>query len=150
MVEILGECGSGNEAIEAISSKRPDLVLLDIHMPDCTGLEVIRRVGTQRMPAVIFITAYDEHAVKAFGLNAVDYILKPFDDARLRESLERALQRISASANAAIAQKLESLLEAQTRRWSERLVVRNGERMDLVPVDTIDWIESANNYVELH
>jgi len=149
-VEVLGECGSGTEAIETITSKKPDLVLLDIQMPDCSGLEVIRRVGSERMPPVIFVTAYDEYAIKAFELNAVDYILKPFDDARLRESLERAMQRISASTNAIIAQRLESLLQTQSRKWPERLVVRNGERLDLVPVETIDWIESANNYVELH
>lgn len=150
MVEILGECGSGSEAIEAIISQRPDLVLLDIQMPDCTGLEVIRRVGSERMPAVVFITAYDEFAVKAFELNAVDYVLKPFDEARLRESLERALHRIGANTNAAIAERLESLLGERSRKWPERLVVRNGERVDLVPVETIDWIDSANNYVELH
>src|SRR5690348_8919743 len=119
-------------------------------MPDCSGLEVIRRVGSERMPPVIFVTAYDEYAIKAFEVNAVDYILKPFDDARLRESLERAMQRISASTNTGIAQKLESLLQAHSRKWAVRLVVRNGERLDFVPVDTIDWIESANNYVELH
>jgi two-component system, LytTR family, response regulator len=149
-VEILGECGSGSEAIESITSKKPDLVLLDIQMPDCTGLEVIRRIGSEQMPPVIFITAYDEYAIKAFEVNAVDYILKPFDDSRLRESLERAMGRISASTNALIAQRLESLLQVHSRRWPERLVVRNGERLDLVPVETIDWIESANNYVELH
>ena len=149
-VEIIGECGSGLDAIQAITSQSPDLVLLDVQMPDCTGLEVVRQVGTERMPPVIFITAYDEYAVKAFDLNAVDYLLKPFDDARFRESVERARQRMTGKTQSALAHQLNALLDAQTQKWPQRLVIRNGERFDFVPVETIDWIESANNYVELH
>jgi two-component system LytT family response regulator len=102
------------------------------------------------MPPVIFITAYDAYAVKAFELNAVDYLLKPFDDSRFRESIERARQRIEGKTQATLSQQLEALLESQAQKWPERLVVRNGERFDFVSVETIDWIESANNYVELH
>jgi two-component system LytT family response regulator len=148
--EIIGECGSGREAIEVISSQKPDLVLLDVQMPDCSGLDVIRQIGAEQMPPVIFITAYDEYAVKAFELNAVDYLLKPFDDSRFRESVERARQRITGNNQAALAQQLNALLDSQAQKWPERLVIRNGERFDFVPVETIDWIESANNYVELH
>src|SRR5271155_5408533 len=82
-IEVLGECGSGAEAGDAILSQQPDLVLLDVQLPDCTGLEAVRQVGVERMPMVIFATAYDEYALKAFELNAVDYLLKPFDDERL-------------------------------------------------------------------
>ncbi len=149
-IDIVGEAGSGTEAIGAISTCRPDLVLLDVQMPDCTGLDVVREVGPQNMPAVIFVTAYDEYAANAFELNAVDYILKPFEDARLRESIERARKRIAQDSQAVLAQRLQALLESQTRKWPDRIVVRSGERYEFVPVESIDWIESANNYVQLH
>jgi len=149
-VEVVGECGSGDEAIQAISNRRPDLVLLDIQMPDCSGLDVVREIGFANMPPVIFITAYDDYAVSAFELNAVDYILKPFEEARLRESLERARNRISRESQAVLSQKLEKLLDSQKRKWPDRLVVRSGERYEFVPLESIDWIEAANNYVLLH
>jgi two-component system, LytTR family, response regulator len=148
-IEIIGEWGSGSEAIQAISTQRPDLVLLDIRMPDCSGLEVVRAIGTQHMPPVIFITAYDEYAVKAFELNAVDYLLKPFDEERLHQSIDRARQRIAATTQEMLAQRLDALLHAQAPK-AERLVVRNGDRYEFVPIESIDWIESANNFVELH
>jgi two-component system, LytTR family, response regulator len=149
-VEIAGECGSGTQAIEAISRHKPDLVLLDVQMPDCNGLEVIQRVGVEHMPAVVFITAYDEYAVQAFELNAVDYLLKPFDEARLRASIARAQQRIGRAQYSELSAQLHALLNFGQRKWPERIVVRNGERYDFVPIDAIDWIESANNYVQIH
>ena len=148
-IEIIGECGSGTEAIQAISTQRPDLVFLDIQMPDCSGLDVIRAVGTQHMPPVIFITAYDEYAVRAFELNAVDYLLKPFDEERLHESIARARQRIAATNQGLLAQRLEALLKTRAPK-PNRLVVRNGDRYEFVSIESIDWIESANNFVEIH
>jgi two-component system LytT family response regulator len=149
-IEIIGECDTGSRAVEAILASRPDLVLLDVQMPDGTGLDVVREVGPRKMPAVVFVTAYDEYAVKAFEFNAVDYLLKPFDDDRLRSAIERARGRISGQREALLAQQLQNLLEKQQRHWAERLVVRDGDRFSLVPVDSVDWIESANNYVLLH
>jgi two-component system LytT family response regulator len=149
-VEVIGECGSGTQAIEAIVSQEPDLVLLDVQMPDCNGLEVVRRVGSERMPAVVFVTAYDEYAVNAFDLNAVDYLLKPFDEGRLNASIRRARERIASRDQAELTVRLQALLDSSEQKWPERIVVRNGERFDFVPVDSIDWIESANNYVQLH
>jgi two-component system LytT family response regulator len=149
-IEVVGECGSGREAIEAIARHHPDLVLLDVQMPDCSGLDVVREVGPQNMPAVIFVTAYDDYAVNAFELNAVDYLLKPFEELRFRESIERARKRITQGTHIPLPQRLEALLESQTRKWPDRIVVRNGERYEFVPVESIDWIESANNYVQLH
>lgn len=149
-IEIVGECDSGLRAAEAILSECPDLVLLDVQMPDCTGLDVVRQVGPQRMPAVIFVTAYDEYAVTAFELNAVDYLLKPFDEDRLRAAIERARERITVQRGASLAEQLQSLLDKTERKWPERLAFRNGDGFSLVPVDTVDWIESANNYVVLH
>jgi two-component system LytT family response regulator len=149
-IDVIGECESGTEAIEAILSQRPDLVLMDVQMNDHTGLDVVQQVGPEHMPSVIFVTAYDEYAVKAFELNAVDYLLKPFDDARLQHSVERARERIAGQKQTLLAGNLQALLDARARIWPERLAVRNGERFDLVPVESIDWIESANNYVQLH
>jgi len=149
-VEIVAECGSGTEARQLLSSQPFDLVLLDVQMQDCTGLDVVERIGPDRMPAVIFVTAYDEYAVKAFELNAVDYLLKPFDDMRLRRSVERAGQRIAALHQTDLAAQLQALLDSRSRKWPERIVVKDGERFDFVSVESIDWIESANNYVQLH
>jgi two-component system LytT family response regulator len=149
-VEIAGECGSGDEAIDAIESQAPDLVILDVQMPGCTGLDVIRRVGPARMPAVIFVTAFDEYAVQAFEVNAVDYLLKPFDADRLQHAIDRARTRIASQSDTALAERLQALLASHEPRVVDRLVVRNGERFELVPLDAIDWIESANNYVQLH
>jgi two-component system LytT family response regulator len=124
--------------------------LLDVQMQDCTGLDVVEKIGPEHMPPVIFVTAYDEYAVKAFELNAVDYLLKPFDNQRLRNSVERARERIAGQKQNVLAEQLRMLLDSRTRPWPERIVVKDGERFDLVPVDSIDWIESANNYVLLH
>jgi len=147
-VDVAGESGSVAEAVEAIRNNRFDLVLLDVQMPDGTGFDVIREIGPQRMPAVIFVTAYDKYAIQAFQVNAVDYLLKPFDDIRLRESIERARERMSRPLD--LIRHLETLLEAQGEQWVQRLVVRTADRFDFVPVETIDWIESANNYAMLH
>lgn len=148
-IEVVGECGSGEQAIQAILSQQIDLVLLDVQMPDCTGLDVVRQIGPQRMPMVIFVTAYDEYAVKAFEMNAVDYLLKPFDDERLRASIERARERHATRNQSALTQQLQTLLDTR-REWSDRFVVRNTDRYEFVAVESIEWIESADNYVQLH
>lgn len=148
--EIIGECNCGSEAIAAIRARRPDLILLDIQMQDLSGLDVIRQIGPDRMPPVVFVTAYDEYAVKAFELNAVDYIVKPFDEQRLIDGVERARQRIRERDHNLLGERLRALIDANQTHWPERLVVRNGERFEMVSVDSIDWIESANNYALLH
>src|SRR6266849_895356 len=148
-IEVVGECESGEQAIQAILSQQIDLVLLDVQMPDCTGLDVVRQIGAQRMPMVIFVTAYDEYAVQAFEMNAVDYLLKPFDDERLRNSIERARERHATRNQSALTQQLQTLLDTR-REWSDRFVVRNTDRYEFVAVESIEWIESADNYVQLH
>ena len=149
-IEVAGECGSGAEAVDAIVTHKPDLVLLDVQMPDCSGFDVVRQVGPERMPAVIFVTAYDEYAVHAFEVNAVDYLLKPFDDERLRGSIQRARERIASQRQASLSQQLQALIDAKDHVWPERLVVRTKDRFEFISVGSIDWIESANNYVYLH
>lgn len=147
-VEVIGECECVADAVDAIQSNRPDLVLLDVQLPDGTGFDVVRQVGPERMPAVVFVTAYDKYAIQAFEVHALDYLLKPFDESRLRASIERARERLSAPS--ALVRQLEGLIDAHETQWVQRLVVRSGERFDFVPVDSIDWIESANNYTVLH
>jgi two-component system LytT family response regulator len=149
-IEVAAECGSGSEAMRLLAAQSFDIVLLDVQMPDCTGLDVVERIGPVHMPAVIFVTAFDEYAVRAFELNAVDYLLKPFDDMRLRRSVERAAQRIDQRHQSNLTAQLQALLNARAKKWPERIVVKDGERFDFVPVESIDWIESANNYVQLH
>jgi two-component system LytT family response regulator len=150
-IEVAGECGSGDEAVEAIrGSAPPDLVLLDVQMPGGSGLDVVRRVGPDRMPPVVFVTAFDEYAVQAFDVNAVDYVLKPFDPDRLLRAIERARARIEARRDDTLGERLQALLDAGDRRPPDRFVVRSGERFEFVPLDAVDWIEAADNYVQLH
>jgi two-component system LytT family response regulator len=148
-VEVAGECGSVSETVDALRSDQVDLVLLDVELPDGTGFDVIRRIGPERMPAVVFVTAYDKYAIQAFEVNAVDYLLKPFDQSRLVASVERVRERLDGSAEA-LARRLESLIQAKEAQWAQTLVVRSGERFDFISVTTVDWIEAANNYAVLH
>jgi two-component system, LytTR family, response regulator len=161
-VTVAAECGAVDDAVAAIARDRPDLVVLDVQMPGGTGLDVVRALGPAGMPAVIFVTAFDAYAVQAFEINAVDYVLKPFDPERLQQAVERARTRLDGDGTQALAERLQALLaaHASSRPWGDpaapvgagvdRLVVRNGERFDLVPVERIDWIEAADNYVRLH
>ncbi len=148
-VEVAGECGSVAEAVEAIRAQEPDVVLLDVELPDGTGFDVIRRIGPQQMPVVVFVTAYDKYAIQAFEVNAVDYLLKPFDQSRLLASVKRIRDRLAAPEES-LAQRLEALIRSRETRWTQTLVVRDGDRFDFVAVESVDWIEAANNFVVLH
>jgi len=148
-IELVGECANGTEAIERILSDKFDLVLLDVKMPDIDGLEVIRQVGPERMPLVIFVTAYDEYAVRAFELNALDYLLKPFDEDRLRQSIARASEKLKEQDQRALIERLQTLISSRAAQ-PKRLTVKNDEAYEFVDIDSIDWVESANNYVQLH
>ncbi len=119
-------------------------------MHEGSGFDVVAEVGPETMPAVIFITAYDQYAVGAFEVHALDYLLKPFDEERLNRSIDRAREYIAAKRGGILARQLHALMAGWEERWPERLAVRSGERFDLVPVESVDWIESANNYVVLH
>jgi two-component system LytT family response regulator len=151
-VEIVGEAANGRETVSAIRALGPDAVFLDVQMPAGDGFWVVRQVGPERMPPVVFVTAYDEYAVSAFAVNAVDYVLKPFDAERLRASLERLRSRLSSRDSAEREARLRELLEAhdRARTGEERLAIRSAGRVDLVRVDEIDWVEAADNYAVLH
>lgn len=153
-VTIVGECANGREAIEAIERDAPDLVFLDVQMPELDGFGVLENVEAERLPVVIFVTAYDEYAVRAFEVHALDYILKPFDKERFRDALDRARREIARAAvnGGGLDKKLLALLgELQDRkRRLERIVIRSGGRVSFLRTDEVDWIEAAGNYVELH
>ncbi|MEW6050477.1 MAG: response regulator [Candidatus Zixiibacteriota bacterium] len=148
-ITVIGEAANGVEAIEAIRRRTPDLVFLDVQMPGLDGFDVIREIGTERMPMVIFVTAFDTHAVKAFEVNALDYLLKPFDKSRFAKALERAFGELRHRKPAG---QLSNLLAAATMRPPEemRLLVRTFGRVTIVIAGQIDWIRSAGNYAELH
>ena len=153
-IEVAGECGDGVSAVAAIRERSPDLVFLDIQMPAITGLDVVATIGAARMPATIFVTAYEQFAVRAFEANAVDYLVKPFSRERFAETLRRAKQRLlgargaDADTTARIMQALASL--QQRDAYLERLPVRENERVVLVDVDDIVWIKASGNTLRLH
>lgn len=141
--EVVGEATNGEEAVRRIESLTPDVVLLDIQMPVLNGFDVLRAVEVDPMPYVIFVTAHEEHAVRAFEVRALDYLLKPVDRERLAEAMGRATEAGS--------QNMADLLGAQSDRSRlERFLVRERGRLILVAVDDVDWIGAAGNYVELH
>ncbi|HJR52143.1 MAG TPA: response regulator [Gemmatimonadota bacterium] len=155
-VEIVGERGSGPRAVEAIESLAPDLVFLDVQMPGMDGFGVIEALGAERMPVVVFVTAYDRYALRAFEARALDYLLKPFDDRRFAEALSRARERIREQGESDLARRLASLLEDRRDvgdhgdRWLTHLTVRERDRVVVLKVDEVDRFEAAGDYVEVH
>ncbi len=151
-IEVLGQCRDGEEAVSAIHERHPDLVLLDVEMPRMDGFEVIDTIGPDRMPMVIFVTAYDQHAIKAFQVRALDYLLKPFDRDRFSDALQRARTQIESQANGDLGRRLMALMKDLKRDApkTDRLVVKSGGRLFFLRTDEIDWIEAAGNYVRLH
>ncbi len=149
-VLVVGESTSVRDTVTALRTHSIDLLLLDVQMHEGSGFDVVAQIGPETMPAVIFITAHDQYAIRAFEVAACDYLLKPFDGERLSRSIDRARELITARRGGILARQLEMLLAQQAERWPERLAVRSGERIDLVSVEKIDSIESANNYVVLH
>jgi len=154
-LEVVGECDTRERAVQTIVATQPDVVLLDIQLGRASAFEIIEQVGVDAMPLVIFVTAYHRHAIQAFEVNAVDYLLKPVDPVRLREALDRAARLVRPAELERRADRLEALLEAaqaeQPRtRTLDRLVVRDGDRLVFVDVARIDWIEALGNRVRLH
>jgi two-component system, LytTR family, response regulator len=153
-IEIVKECANGREAVSAIAKLKPDLIFLDVQMPEMNGFEVVESIaaGGNEMPAVIFVTAYDKYAVKAFEVHALDYLLKSFDPERFGEAVKRAKAEIAEDRAEKLDARLAALLEELQERKPrpERLIVRSGGRILFLRVDDIDWISAADNYVCLH
>jgi two-component system, LytTR family, response regulator len=135
-VELVGECRSGMEALAEIRRKKPELVFLDVQMPECDGFDVLEQLGSEMPPALVFVTAYDQYALRAFEAGALDYLLKPFDNARFERALNRAKERIEQ--------------RRETPRKIERLAIKNAGQVLFQKISEIDWIEAADYYVCLH
>lgn len=158
-IAVVGECSHGGEALQAIRDTRPDLVFLDVQMPVLDGFEVLRALAPEPLPLVVFITAFDEYAVRAFEIHAIDYLVKPFTDRRFADMLTRARHYLQQSEAAAVAQRLASLLardpapEGEPRDAGGReasLVATTGRRSVVVPISDIDWIEAQDYCVLVH
>jgi two-component system, LytTR family, response regulator len=152
-IEIAGECPDGATAVAAIHSLRPDLVFLDVQMPEVNGFEVIERLDRHKVPVIVFVTAFDQYAIRAFEVCALDYLLKPFDRERFGHALSRARLEHQRRAAGDLDARLRSMLDEYrggTRRYLDRLVIRAGGRVVFLPVDELDWVEAAGNYVRLH
>jgi two-component system LytT family response regulator len=163
---VVGECSSGTEAVELINSVVPDLLFIDIQMPGMNGFEVLRNITINPMPIIIFVTAYDKYAVRAFEYHALDYLLKPINDERFNETLKRAVSEINNRSLAIYADKLKSLIDyylnsvensevketklAKNKKYINRLTIKVKENISIISVDEVDWIESAGDYVYIH
>jgi len=146
------EAADGISAVETIQTQAPELVFLDVQMPELDGLGVIDAVGAAQMPLTIFVTAYDQHAIRAFEANALDYLLKPFSDERFEAALHRAKARLDERSTSEFAQRMMKMLSAerQAQRTWDRLVIKSGGSTRFIRVAEIDWIEAAGVYVNLH
>lgn len=151
-VEIVGECGNGREAVTFINENKPDLVFLDIQMPEMNGFETLQEINPAKVPAIIFVTAFDQYAIRAFDVHALDYLLKPFNRERFKRAVERAREQIERVTTGKIDERLASLLADLTtgKKYLERLVVKSVGRVFFLRTDEVDWIEAAGNYAKLH
>ena len=151
-IRIIGECGNGKEAIPAINEHKPDLVFLDIQMPEKNGFEVVKALDPQSLPSIIFVTAYDQYALQAFDVHALDYLLKPFNRERLLRAVAHARDHLEHKSLGNIDERLASLIAdiRGEKKYLERLVVKSVGRVFFLKTDEIDWIEAAGNYVKLH
>ena len=159
-IEIIAEAGSGSEAVKLINQHSPDLLFLDIQMPGMNGFDVLEKIDTASIPAIIFVTAYDQYALRAFEVHALDYLLKPFDDARFEKALRQAKAQIEQREINKLSQKLLALLEDREERPVEtrsdrskyltRLMIKSASRIFFLKVNEIDWIGAEDYYVKLH
>ena len=151
-VESVSEARNGREAVALIREQKPDLVLLDVQMPRTDGFAVVHTIGAERMPPVIFVTAHDQYAIRAFEIAAIDYLLKPVTEERFGLAFKRALARLRDVPREEGTRQVLAMLDAVANppRQLERFAIRSGERTMFVPLDEVDWIEAFQNYVRLH
>jgi two-component system, LytTR family, response regulator len=145
-IKVVAECSNGFDGVKEITDKKPDLVFLDIQMPKLNGFEMLELLEEQ--PPIIFTTAFDNYAIKAFEVNAVDYLLKPFSVERFNEALEKVIRRINNKNYNN--EKVEKLIEDQQPELLERIVVKDGPKITIIPVDTLKWLEAQDDYVKIH
>jgi two-component system LytT family response regulator len=151
--EIAGEASNGREAVSKIEKISPDLVFLDVHMPLLDGFLFIEKVSAENLPEIVFVTAYDEHAIRAFEAGAIDYLLKPINPERFRKTLERVRRRVLSGEDKLLENKLANLLsnlKHLEENYLERIPVKENERIRFLDVKKIDWISSQGNYIEIH
>lgn len=150
--DIIGEAASGRQAVEAIKRYHPDLVFLDVQMPDVNGFGVLEQLAPEQLPCVIFVTAYDKYALKAFDAKALDYLLKPFDRQRFELALDRAKEQLGRQKNGAVTEKLLEFLSSVRNepKHVDRLIIKTGGRVMFLRTSDIDWIEASGNYLRLH
>ncbi len=158
MIEIVGEASNGLDAVELIEREQPDLVFLDVQMPGCDGFQVLEKVANKAHPAVIFVTAYDVHALHAFEVNAIDYLLKPYDDARFEEALNRVKKTVRQASVESDNSRLNQLLEFMQSRMAggktvpetDRVLVKSSGDIYFLKAEEIDWIEAEGDYMKFH
>lgn len=158
--EVIGECGNGKEAVRTIQKQKPDLVFLDVQMPEMDGFGVLEALGADKIPMVVFVTAYDRYALQAFEVYALDYLLKPFDRERFEKALQRAQQSFDHEKDWDLKSGILSLLDELSRnrkgeavsqpKFLERLAIKSNGRIFFLKTPEIDWIESEGNYVRIH
>lgn len=155
-VQVVAECQDGRQTVSAIRNLRPDLLLLDIQMPELDGFEVLGKILPEEMPVVIFVSAYDQYAIRAFEANALDYLLKPFDQERLHHAIEKARSELSKTRDSEITHRILTMLSQiapvpiPALQRDDRLVIKVNGRVVFLDLDSIDWVEAAANYVRLN
>jgi len=151
-VEIVGECSNGKDAIAMIRKQNPDVVFLDVQMPEMDGFAVLESIGVDQLPEIIFTTAYEQYAIRAFELHALDYLLKPFDQARFKDAIQHAKARFRSQRQKDGRLQMSALLESIKNKpqYLERLVIKTGGRITFLSTDEINWIEADDKYVHLH
>ena len=149
-IEVVGEASGGTSAVKMISAERPDLIFLDVQMPGLDGFGVLRAIAPDLLPLVVFVTAYDEHAIRAFDVGAVDYLLKPVVESRFRAALRRALGRVRASQPSELSRQVHALLERLDAPHPDRIAIHSQGRVTFVRVEDIDWADVDGDQVRLH
>jgi two-component system, LytTR family, response regulator len=151
-IEVMGECATGDETVQALRTRAPDLLFMDIQMPGQDGFEVLTSIARERMPMVVFVSAYNEHALRAFDVHAFDYLLKPFDGRRFQETVQRAREQFRRLRGGGVNERLVALLEdiGRSRGAADRIAIKTNGHVVFVRTADIHWIEAADNYVCLH
>lgn len=149
-IEIVGECGDGSSAVKQILALSPDLVFLDVQMPEMDGFDVLRALPKDRLPSVMFLTAYEQHALRAFEAHALDYLLKPINDERFDAALDRARRHLLSDSQKQLVERLLGLLGEKPSPYLSQFTVRTGSRIQVVQTGDVDWIAAAGDYSELH